>query len=123
MKYFYSFLVASICLTSAWVIASNPASAPAAAAVSPDAPLRIFSTISGIHAKAVQLAVVEFEKQQLDLTKYNVTISEENSTYVVVFDPPGRPLHALGSWNHEWPTFNVEIDKATMKVTESSFAR
>jgi hypothetical protein len=123
MKYFYSLFIASICLTSAWVIAGNPASAPAVAAVSTDAPFRIFSTISGLHAKAVQLAVAEFEKQQLDLTKYNVTITEEKSTYVVVFDPPGRPLHALGSWNHEWPTFNVEIDKARMKVTEASFAR
>jgi len=93
-------------------------------------------TISGKSFLIIQAAMPELKKQNLKPDKYQISVSEEDGSYYVLFLDPLRPVDTrkimpdgriqatqyFGS-SGRFPEFDVEIDKASMKVIRLAFER
>lgn len=79
--------------------------------------------ISGNDLKLIILAITEFEKKGLQLSKYQIKLFQDNeTTTTVIFEAPKRPIEQLGS-SPNLKELEVEINTKTMTVTKVSFVR
>jgi hypothetical protein len=78
--------------------------------------------ISGVQFIAMQTALDEFNKYNIDLIKYEITLFESDIAWIIVFQATDTPKGTRGSISN-LPGFEVEIDKNTNKITRSNFVR
>ncbi len=76
----------------------------------------------GTALKWIQIAQPEFERKNLDVTRYNIVVDESaDSVYVSLISPDSNPS-GRGSTG-TYPNFEVTINKKNGKVVSASFAR
>lgn len=79
-------------------------------------------SILGTTLKVIQAAMPRFEEQGLKLNKYVVSVFEQESSFIVVFDDPKRPAGQRGS-TPDVTAFEVEIKKQGLQVVRANFVR
>ena len=84
--------------------------------------MKILDEISGESLSIVNSALIEFQKRDLSLKGRKITVIEMEEHYIVLFEDANRSLTNLGS-SANFPELNVIIDKETLKVLRSEFAR
>jgi hypothetical protein len=85
-------------------------------------PVEMNEPIPGITLKVIQAAIPEFEERGLKLEQYVVSVIEQESSYVVVFDDRNRPPSLRGS-TPDLVAFEVEVDKQGLRPIRANFVR
>ena len=75
------------------------------------------STLKWIHA-----AEPEFQRRNLDLDKYTVTVAEQDDSVVIALRSLDATKGARGSAG-KFPEYEVEVSKNDMKIIRSNFVR
>ena len=87
-----------------------------------EARIKKIHSIPGNTLKIIQAAMPEFQKRGLELDKCLITVVEDGPFFVVIFDDPNRPPYLVGRAPN-FPTFEVELSKSSLKVTRAYYAR
>ena len=82
--------------------------------------------ISGVGYRVIQAAMSEFVRNNLDISRYRITVAERGSSYVVTFidasvtnDAPGYTRGSPG----KIPSFSVELSRDDLRLIRSNFVR
>jgi hypothetical protein len=79
-------------------------------------------SISGRQFLAIQAAIPELERNKLDVTGYQIAVSESGTSVFVTFDNPNRPQGYMGCWG-KLPCFSVELGKDDLRIIRAHFVR
>ena len=85
-------------------------------------PPRVVAEFPGSCLKWIRAAEPEFQRKQLDLDKYNISVVEQGNSVVVILSSPGSPKGARGSIGAH-PGYEVEVNKRDLKVLRSNYVR
>jgi hypothetical protein len=91
-------------------------------ATSNTAKLEVVDTINGRHYLAVQAAVQELARRNLNVVGYKITVMREVNTIVVTFTDEFAPAGVRGSGGVK-PGVEVELDANDLRVLRSNFLR
>jgi hypothetical protein len=83
---------------------------------------KVIAKFPGAALKWVHAAEPEFQRRNLDLEKYNVSVVEERDSVTVALTSLDADPHARGSSGSE-PAYAVEIGKKDLKVLRSYYER
>jgi hypothetical protein len=83
---------------------------------------KVLAQCSGAALKWIHAAEPEFQRRQLDLDKYNVSVVEESDSVVVSLSSPDEPKGLRGSAG-KYPGFEIEISKKDLRILRSNFVR
>ncbi len=87
-----------------------------------ESPVKTVAKFSGTALKWIQIAQPEFERERLDVSRYNVVVDESaDEVYVMLISPDSKPSYRGSSGTY--PNFEVTISKKDGKVVNASFAR
>jgi hypothetical protein len=78
--------------------------------------------LPGSALKWIHIAEKEFERQKLDVSKYDVTVTEENDTVSVSLTNPHRPQGIRGNPG-PLPEFTVDISKSNAELIRRRYVR
>ena len=84
--------------------------------------MKRIDSISGASLKVIEAALPKFEEQGMKLDKYAVSVFEQESSFLVVFDDPNRPASQRGSTTTVIG-YEVEVSKQGLRVVRSNFVR
>ncbi len=84
--------------------------------------MKPIGSISGTALRVIQAATPLLQENGLHLEHYLVSVFEEDSSYVVVFDDPNRPKGQRGS-TASVQAFEVEVSKIEFRVIHAHFVR
>jgi len=83
---------------------------------------KVIAEFPGTALKWVHAAEPEFERRNLDLAKYNVSVVEERDSVTVALALLDANPHARGS-SGSYPGYAVEIGKKDLRVLRSYYVR
>ena len=84
--------------------------------------MELIDSIRGTALQVVQAALPKFEEQGMKLDEYVISVFEQESSFLVVFDDPNRPSGQRGS-SPGVIAFEVEISKQGLQAIRSNFVR
>lgn len=90
--------------------------------MSDTAKLETIDTIRGKSYLAVQAAVRELQRKNLDVVGYKIQVLKEGNSVFVIFLDQHQPEGTLGSVGAK-PGFEVELDARDLSVRRSNFVR
>jgi hypothetical protein len=105
-----------------WVLVSAISILGAGELSAQSKPSRLLAEFSGASLKWVHAAEPEFQRRNLNLDKYIVSITEEDDSVVVTLSATDAVKGAFGS-SGSYPGYEVEIRKKDMKVVRSNYVR
>lgn len=79
-------------------------------------------SIQGTSLLVIQGALPEFAQTKLNITDYRLTVFAEGNSLIVTFTDRDVPLSGRGSPGQR-PGFQVEMDRGSLKVLNSSYMR
>jgi hypothetical protein len=85
-------------------------------------PPRVNAEFAGASLKWIHAAEPEFQRRNLNLDKYNVSVVEEDVSVMVSLSAPDAVKGTRGS-SGSYPAFEVEISKKDLKVVRSNYVR
>jgi hypothetical protein len=85
-------------------------------------PPKVIAEFSGSSLKWVRTAEPEFERKNLDLDKYTISVVEQNDSVTVALTSSDSVKGARGS-SGSFLGFVVEINKKDMKIVRSNYIR
>jgi hypothetical protein len=83
-------------------------------------------SISGLGYRVIQAAMFEFVRNNLDITRYRITVAEEGSSFLVTFidaNAPNDPLGHMRGSPGKIPAFSVELGRDDLRLIRSHFVR
>jgi hypothetical protein len=83
---------------------------------------QVTESITATSFEAIQVAVAELERNNLDVADYRITVQQSHSSIVVLFGNLNTPKGQRGSSGPK-PAFSVELSPAGLKVIRSQFVR
>ena len=86
------------------------------------ATIQQLDSIQGTSFLVIQEALPEFAHTKLDIADYRLTVFAEGNSYIVTFTDRDAPLGGRGSPGTR-PGFQVEMDRASLKILNSSYMR
>jgi len=92
------------------------------ALVAQSKPPKVIAEFSGSSLKWIHAAEPEFQRKNLDLDKYTVSVVEQNDSVTVALTSPDSVKGARGSTG-SYPGFEVEISKKDLKILRSNYVR
>ena len=84
--------------------------------------MKQIDSMRGTVLQVVQAALPKFEEKGLKLDEYIVSVFEQESSFIVVFDDPERPVGQRGSTTNVM-AFEVEITKQGLQAVRANFVR
>lgn len=85
-------------------------------------PPKLLAKFPGAALKWVRLAEPEFQRRNLELDKYTISVIEQEQSVIVVLTSPDAVEGARGS-SGTYPGFEVEISTKDLKVVRSNYVR
>jgi len=79
-------------------------------------------SISGGAVRAIQAALQELERRNLDVTRFRVIVWESGSSIYVLFNHPDSPPTHTGAFRNT-PSFGVELRRDDLQVIRANFNR
>jgi hypothetical protein len=79
-------------------------------------------TISGFNFVAIQTALPELTKRNLNVSNYQISVIATDASIIVLFTDPEAPPGQTGS-SPRMTSFEVELTKDAKKVIRSNFVR
>jgi hypothetical protein len=79
-------------------------------------------SIQGMSFLAIQGALPEFTQTKLNIVDYRLTVFAEGNSLIVTFTDRDAPLSGRGSPGKR-PGYQVEMDRASLRVLNSSYMR
>jgi len=86
------------------------------------ATIQQLDSIQGTSFLAIQEAIPVFAQTKLHIADYRLTVFGEGSSLIVTFTDRDAPMSGRGSPDQH-PGYQVEMDRATLRVLNSSFMR
>ncbi len=83
---------------------------------------RVIAEFAGTSLKWIHAAEPEFQRKQLDLDRYMVSVVEQNDSVTVSLTSADTVEGARGSAG-KYPGYEVEISKKDLKVVRSNYVR
>ncbi len=105
-----------------WVLVSVISILGAGELCAQSKPARLLAEFSGTSLKWIHAAEPEFQRRNLNLDRYIVTVTELDNSVMVTLSPPNVVEGMRGS-SGSYPTFVVEISKKDMKILRSNYVR
>jgi hypothetical protein len=87
-----------------------------------ETPPDVTARFPGAALKWVHIAEPEFEREKLDLSKYNVSVVDQENSVVVILRAVGLSENVMGSMG-KYPGYSVEISKKDLKIIQKNYAR
>jgi hypothetical protein len=85
-------------------------------------PLRVVAEFPGSYMKWIRAAEPEFQRKQLDLDNYNISVVDQESSVVIVLTSSDASKEGRGSTGTH-PGYEVEVNKKDQKVARSNYVR
>jgi hypothetical protein len=85
-------------------------------------PPKVVAELPGGSLKWIHIAEAEFQRKDLDVDKYTVSVVEENNSVTVTLRSLDSVPGARGS-SGTYPGYVVEISKKDLKVLRSNYVR
>jgi hypothetical protein len=85
-------------------------------------PLRVVAEFPGSYMKWIRAAEPEFQRKQLDLDNYNISVVDQESSVVIVLTSSDASKEGRGSTGTH-PGYEVEVSKKDQKVVRSNYVR
>ena len=82
----------------------------------------VLAELPGSSLKWIHIAEPEFERQNLDVSKYSVSVVEDGDSVHVTLTNPHRKQGARGNPG-PLPEYDVEIRRTDLKVVRQSYIR
>ncbi|HEY5602359.1 MAG TPA: hypothetical protein VIM41_04550 [Gammaproteobacteria bacterium] len=83
---------------------------------------KLLTTISDKQLQAILIAKSVFSDKKLNLTGYNILLSESKTDYIVIFEHSSKSPGLRGSPSGN-PGLAVNLDKETLEIINSHFIR
>ena len=83
-------------------------------------------SISGRNYRAIQAAVVELARHNLDISRYRITVTETEASLIVTFIDASAPDDPRGQFRGnpgKIPAFSAELKRDNLQVIRSNFIR
>jgi hypothetical protein len=85
-------------------------------------PLRVVAEFPGSYMKWIRAAEPEFQRKQLDLDNYNISVVDQESSVVIVLTSSDASKEGRGITGTH-PGYEVEVSKKDQKVVRSNYVR
>ena len=83
--------------------------------------MKLTGSISGVALGVIQTAIPKAIENGLDLKLYSVSVYDQASSYLVIFDDPKAPAGQRGSG--ALVGYEVEVSKPDLRIIRANFIR